>query len=74
METDADKQVNRELFGSDDEDDEGDENEDDVFDDSFVPEDDHDGAGEHAGGGEPDAAPAEAVPEEEGHVNAEGLI
>ena len=74
METDADKQVNRALFGSDDEDDESDENADDVFGDSFVPEDDHGEAGEHAGGGELDAAPAEAVPEEEGHVNAEGLI
>ena len=74
METDADKEVNRALFGSDDEDDEGDENAEGVFHDTFEQEDDQGQAGGHDAGGEPDAAPAEAVPEEEGHVNAEGLI
>ena len=74
METEADKEINRSLFGNDDEDDEGDENAEDVFHGTLEQEDDQDQAGGHGAGGEPDLAPAEPFPEEEGHVNAEGLI
>ena len=71
-ETEDDKVVNRALFGSD-EDDEGDENAEDLFHDTPEQEDDHDQDGGHDLGGEADPAPVEPVPEEEGHVNAEGL-
>ena len=74
MQTEADKEANRSLFGSDDEDDESDENAEDVFHDTLEQEDDQDQASGHDAGGEADLAPAEPVPEEEGHVNAEGLI
>ena len=72
--TEEDKATNRALFGSDDEDDEDDENTDDVFHDTVEQE----GADQDADlgqdvGGQADPAPAEAAPEEEGYVNAEGL-
>ena len=73
METEDDKEANRALFGSDDEDDEGDENVDDVFHDTLEQEVDQDQDLGREVGGQADPAPAEAVPEEEGHVNAEGL-
>ena len=72
METEDDKEVNRALFGSDDEDDEGDENAEDLFHDTVEHEDDQDQGIEHDGGGQADPPPAEPA-EEEGHVNAEGI-
>ena len=42
METEDDKEVNRALFGSDDEDDEDDENADDVFHDTIEQQGDQD--------------------------------
>ena len=74
MDSDVDKEVNSALFGTDDEDDENDDNSDDVNHDTFEQEDDQDQAVGHDDCGEPDDAPVEAVPEEDGHVNAEGLI
>ena len=75
MDSDVDKDVNSALFGTDDEDDENDDNSDDVNHDTFEQEDDQDQAVGHGNCGEPDDdAPVEAVPEEDGHVNAEGLI
>ena len=57
MQTEADKEANRSLFGSDDEDDESDENADDVFHGTVEQEDDQDQAGGHDVGGEADLAP-----------------
>ena len=74
MDSDVDKDVNSALFGTDDEDDENDDNSDDVNHVTFEQEDDQDQAVGHDDCGEPDDAPVEAVPEEDGHVNAEGLI
>ena len=68
---------NREFFGSDDEDD---ENEGDEQTGTFEQQQDDDeeqdlGQVDGEGGDEEDdPIPAEAVPEEEGHVNAEGLM
>ena len=73
METEDDKEVNRALFGSDDEDDEGDENAEDLFHGTLEQEDDQDQDVGRDLGGQADPAPAEPAPEEEGHVNAEGL-
>jgi len=73
METEDDKKLRRALFGSDDEDDEGDENVEDVFHDTLEQEDHEDQAGGDDVGGDADVAPAEPVPEEDGHENAEGL-
>ena len=73
METETDKELRRSLFGSDDEDDEGDETAEDLFHGTLEHEDDQDqGVGRDLGG-EAGPAPTEPVPEEEGHVNAEGL-
>jgi len=72
METEDDKEVNRALFGSDDEDNEGDENAEDLFRDTLGHEDDQDQGVGHDDGGQADPPPAEPA-EEEGHVNAEGI-
>ena len=73
METQNEKELRRSLFGSDDEDDEDDENVEDVFHGTLEQEVDEDQAVGDDVGGDADAAPAEPVPEEDGHENAEGL-
>ena len=74
METRTEEEIRRALFGSDDEDDENDEGVEDVNHDTVEQEVDQDQAVEDDVGGDPDAVPAEAVPEADGHVNAEGII
>ena len=74
METQTEEEIRRALFGSDDEDDENDEGVEDVFHDTVEQEVDQDQAVEDDGGGDPDAVPAEPVPQEDGHENAEGII
>ena len=74
METEVDKQRNRELFGSDDEDDEANVNAEHIYHDTVEQEDDQDQDLGRDDGGQEDVAPAEPVAEEDGHVNAEGLM